>query len=468
MAVTLVYDPVLGRVRITATGLGAADVALVERSTDGVRWTTVRGGAAVAVSAGALALPLDSYEYVPAATNTYRVSAVETGAITYVAAGAAATGNNASVTPAFPAGIVVGDLLITLASIRNSGTGTVNVPAGWTQMAVSGNVAILGRRYVAGDVAQLVTFTGGAANADTFAQTAAFRRAELVPVTVADVLNGSVQDIAYPAVTVTVAGCLILRAGWKQDDWTSVATIAGATEIGEVFSTTGLDAGQVWDYLIQTVAANIPAGTLVVTGGAVAISRGITAVVQHAAYLSQQTATIIPTGGVVWLKSISRPFLNRTVDAVLPANVATTRPSRAEIFTVLARTLPVAVNTVRGSRRWTMLVRTETLADADNLDLLLASGDPLLIQAPAASGVEAGYVTVGDVTKSLHPLRVQHRLWTLPCTEVAAPGPGVVGALGTWQTVLNTYPTWAAVLAANATWADLLNLVGSPSEVIVP
>lgn len=467
MPVTLVYDNTLSRVRITATGLAAADVALVERSTDQVRWTTVRGGSAWTVVGGAFALPLDDYEFTVDVPNYYKVSGVETPAITYVGAGAAATGVNASVTPPFPAGLVAGDLLTTLASIRNSGAGTVNTPAGWTVMATSGNVTLLGRRYVAGDVAPPVTFAGGVAGADTIAQTAAFRRAELVPATSAALLNASAQNIAYPAVTVPTAGCVVLIAGWKQANWTSVTPVAGAVEIGEPVSTAGGSAGQVWNYIIQTAAANVAAGSLAVTGGVAAISRGLTAALTHAAYLNQQTASIVPMLGSVWLKSIARPFLNRAVDAVLTPHQQVSRPARAGVFDVLGRSVPVAVNTVRGSRRWAMYVRTETVADATNLALLLASGDPLLIQAPAASNVEVGYVTVGDAVEDKHALRPRRTTFTLPLTEIAAPAADVVGATSTWQTVLNTYPTWADELAANASWAALLTLVGSPSEVIV-
>jgi len=37
-----------------------------------------------------------------------------------------------------------------------------------------------------------------------------------------------------------------------------------------------------------------------------------------------------------------------------------------------------------------------------------------------------------------------------------------------WTTVLAAYATWSALIAGKATWADVLNLVGDPSEVIVP
>ena len=55
MTVTLTYDDTLSRVNIVADALAAADTALIERSTDQVLWTTVRGGDAVPVTSYAQA-----------------------------------------------------------------------------------------------------------------------------------------------------------------------------------------------------------------------------------------------------------------------------------------------------------------------------------------------------------------------------------------------------------------------------
>lgn len=205
-------------------------------------------------------------------------------AITYVGASAVAVGSNASVAPPPPPGIAAGDLLVILASIRNSGTGTVNVPTKWEQLAVSGNVTVLGRIAKSGaasaDNTPTVSFTGGVLNATTMARMFAWRGTDQNLSTVvaasAALLNGSAQNIAYPALTVPTAGCAVLVAGWKQDDWTSVAQLAGMTEIADDPTLTGDDAGQVADYVIQTTASNITASSFTVTGGAAAISRGLT------------------------------------------------------------------------------------------------------------------------------------------------------------------------------------------------
>jgi hypothetical protein len=206
--------------------------------------------------------------------------------ITYVAAGAAGTGSNASITPAVPAGVTAGDLLLVVASIRNSGTGTVNTPAGWTAVASFGNLTVLGRFYGAGVTAPVVTFAGGVANADTIARMVAFRGVApdaLSQSAAATVLNGSAQNIAYPALDVPGAAYALLMALWKQDDQTSLTTPAGWTAVGLTSTTTGDDASQALFYQIQTTETDISSGSSTVTGGAAAISRGLILALKPAA-----------------------------------------------------------------------------------------------------------------------------------------------------------------------------------------
>jgi hypothetical protein len=468
VAVTLTYDATLSRVQVNATGLAAADYATVEISTDQINWTVVRGGSDVGVTAGAFDLPVDVYEFSPDVINYFRVRGVETGLIEFVAAGSGTSGNNSSLVPGMPAGLTVGDLLIIYASIRNSGTGTVNVPAGWTLMRQYGNTSFLGRRYVSGDTAPTVTFTGGVANADTMARMGAFRRAELNPVTGVDQLNASAQNIDSPALTIPDDDLAVIEATWKQDDYSSNSARSGYTSIGGVTATAGDDAAMSWWYRIQTTAADLAIHTHTVVGGAAAISRATIFVLEHAAYLNEQTANITPTLDAVWLKSIARPFLNQTVEIVQPAGMGVTRPARTGVFDIVGRSFPVAVNDVRKSRRWTMHLRTEDDAAKGALELLLASGDVILIQVPASCDhIPHGYVTVGDYDETWHPLRPRHVLHALPVIEVAPPGAGVIGASVTWTTVINNYPDWLSLLQDQASWASTLTLVGDPGEVIV-
>lgn len=215
----------------------------------------------------------------------------------YVAAGVAATGNNAGVAPALPAGVVAGDLLLAVASIRNSGTGTVAGATDWLQVAASGNLAVLGRWYASGVTAPSITFTGGVANADTIARVVAYRgiSPDALTASVSAVqLNGSAQNIAFPALDVPGAAYALLMALWKQDDQTSLTTPAGWTAIGLTSTTTGDDASQALFYQIQTTETDISSGSSTVTGGASAISRALLLALKPAAAIALNEQDVYP------------------------------------------------------------------------------------------------------------------------------------------------------------------------------
>lgn len=226
------------------------------------------------------------------------VTAIADVTPSFVAAGAVDHDVNASVVPTLP-GHAAGDSLYVLAAIRNSGAGVpFTASSGWERLAVfptDSNVQLFGKTArSAAESDPTIQFTGGVANADTSAQAFRARGTTLDIIAAAAQLNASTQHIDYPALTLpdgllNRVSVFILYLGWKQDDWTSVATISGgAAEIGEPDTTTGDDQGIVWDRLLQTTAANIPAGSFTVTGGAAAISRG--AVV--AFYVVEQNLTV--------------------------------------------------------------------------------------------------------------------------------------------------------------------------------
>lgn len=83
MTLTLTYDQQLSRVRVTASALPAgATTAKLERSLNGVRWTVIRGGLELAVTAGLeLARPADDYEFVPDTANTWRLTTYDAGGV---------------------------------------------------------------------------------------------------------------------------------------------------------------------------------------------------------------------------------------------------------------------------------------------------------------------------------------------------------------------------------------------------
>lgn len=472
MTITLTYDDVFSRVQIAVTGLNAAtDEVLIERSINQINWDTVRGGAALVPTANAV--QLDDYEFSANVTNYYRATAVDTAASTYVTGGPPVSGNNTSLVATMPLGLQDQDLALILASIRNSGTGTPNAPTGWTTIMDASNVRLFGKLVTGAEVAPTVTFTGGVAGADTLAQTAAFRNTSLAFGNSAQQLNASAQDVNRPAMTVPANNMVVLTWVWKQDDWTSVNLVwASAIQGNGVISTAGDDAAQAWGHSIQSTAAHVPNTPATVTGGAAAISRGGSLALYHRdKILSTETSSITPTITSVWLKDLTRPFLNRTLSCI-PNQSPITRRARNGIFPIVGRTFPVAVTDIRLARELVIEVITQTTQEWEELDLITLAGDVFFLQTPPGNSLPTMYVVIGDINLR-RPLRNQRcdndwRVFTLPLVEVAPPSSDVVGSLGTWQTVVNTYATWADVIAAHSTWADLLTLVGSPGEVIVP
>lgn len=251
--------------------------------------TTSSTSLKVATTSGPEWSEVDEPYHVQMNGEAMRVTAVTTDTPAFIAAGAVAHANNASVVPGLPAGMTVdvGQLLLLYAAIRNSGTGTVNTPSGWTLITSNGNTAIFGRYYRTGDTAPTVSFTGGVAGADTSAIITGWSGLSLnrggsntgpngtngkTPASSHN-QNGSQQNIDYTQHYVFRDKTMVMVFGWKQDDWTSVATLAGFTEAYEASTTLGDDQGIVMDYKLQTPAADLAAGSFTVTGGVSAIGR---------------------------------------------------------------------------------------------------------------------------------------------------------------------------------------------------
>jgi hypothetical protein len=462
VTVNLTYDDHLSRVQITADGLAGAVWATVERSTDEVSWSTVRGGSRMAVSAGQIAV--DDYEFSADVTNYYRV--LYPAEITFVSAGTADHDANLPVTPGLPAGIAAGDVLLELAATRASAQGTPTPPpTGYTELVNAGNVRVHGKVAGASESSPTQGFTGaGAAGMSVSAQMCAFRGAQMVlGAETSSQLNASGQDIATPAYTPASDNSVLVWVGWKQDDWTAVTQPVGVpSEIGDTATTLGDDQGITWAYQIQTTATAAGASAFTVTGGASAVSRGV--VFELLADTLTQSASITPSlGGQVWLKFVARPFLNLPVEAYGEVNV--TRRARNAIYQIVGRSAPVAVTDVRAGRELLLSVKTLTTEAHERLDFAVAGGDPVFVHAPPGSPVPTMYAVIGDVQDD-QPVPGVH-FWTLPLTEVAAPAAEIVGSTITWQGVLNQYATWQDVIDGETSWQDLLTSIGDPSDVIV-
>ena len=466
MAVTLTYDPVLSRVRINATAVGTSPDAIVERSLDGITWVTVRGGGSVQVVAGALALPVDDYEFAPDVLNTYRVRTL--GAVpVLVGVGASSHATApATTTPAFSTAPVAGDLIVLMAGASTGGVATPDLVAGYTS-AVSGPRDIQYKVAVGGDAAPVVSYTGVTAGDSISARVALFRGA-------AGTLDGAVTtltpgagqpNLPYPGYTPVGPRRLVLASGWMWDDWTGIDVIDGFADLGAITRVTGHDMGMSWNYQVQgDTPTPVPAGAWTTTGNATELTTAsLMAWLPNS--VTSQTDSITPVIGGPWLKSINRPFLNQAVDVCRIGTIS--RASRSERVQVIERPRPVVQSTVRGSRRYAVTVTTHTEQQEADLDALLASGDLLLLQMPDADRHPTMYVDV-DTTAldQWYDTCSEPGTWTLPMIEVDPPASTVVGATATWQTVIDTYATWADVILAHPTWADVLELVASPDEIV--
>lgn len=215
------------------------------------------------------------------------VTTMAAPAPSFVGASSATHGDNATLAPDLHISSAKGDLVLVFAAIRNTAA-TVGTPTGYTVLMADGNVCLFGKIHSGSESAPSVTFSGGSAGDSTSAQTATFRGYQLTRYSLANLTNSSAQDIAIPAFRPEQANTLALFLGWKADDWISVATLSGATEIGEPSTASGNDQGLVWDYVIQTTPVEYAATSFTVTGGASAVSKGYVLAVAG----DVQTATV--------------------------------------------------------------------------------------------------------------------------------------------------------------------------------
>lgn len=475
MALTLgtTYNDDYGRIQISISGANTdADYARVEHSLDQITWTTIRGGDTVPLVAGAG--HIDHYDgYVFGVTNYYRVTAVDSGLLpSFIASGTAVTGNNTSLVPVAPAGLAVGDLKLIAASIRNSGAGTVNTPAGWTKVAESGNEALLARIHQGGDTPPTVTFSGGVANADTLVQMACFRNAKLTPNDIAGQLNLTDQNVLFPNITLKGPG-MIIYLGWKQDDMTSSTTPTFAVKIGDVSSTTGDDAAMFW-YFFGNPASNyglsFGGSPVLVTGGATAISRALSVQFPVIDFTDQGTTSYTPVlpnkyRKPYWLMNPGRPGQNVRIECTEISDIGNS--GRTGVFDVLGRSFPIVVSDVMGSDELTLSIDAATKQEVKDLAARLALGEPMyLLVADPLDDLDTMYFTVTSMARRRDAVRSS---WTLDITvrETAQPAPTVYGLTYVWSDVTSDYATWADVVAANTSWSNLVDKI-SDDVIIVP
>jgi hypothetical protein len=180
-----------------------------------------------------------------------------------------------------------------------------------------------------------------------------------------------------------------------------------------------------------------------------------------------QTTSITATLTSPWLKFIARPYLNREITLMGAGPIE--RSTRTGVFEVIGRSTPVAVTDLHSSRRVTISVKTETEAQARDLDLALSNGLPVYLHTPEGFFVPTMYAVVGDYgQEAVVPVTpFTTRRFNIPLIETAAPAADVVGSAGTWAILQSSYATWDQVIDDFATWNDVAELIGDPSDIIV-
>lgn len=174
---------------------------------------------------------------------------------------------------------------------------------------------------------------------------------------------------------------------------------------------------------------------------------------------STATAPVAWTSPGTWLKSLTRPALNRTL--YIQGIPTIRRRMPRGVIDVAGRSDPIVVSDTRKWDEGTITFITVTDAQRDGLNALFDTGETLLLQTPEEDGWGSRYIACGDVDEN-RPSRTSQevsRTFTVPFNEVTAPVGQVitfgsawddlVAAEATWTTVIAAFPTWNAVIAAH-------------------
>lgn len=212
------------------------------------------------------------------------LSDIETPMPAFLAVGAVANADNASVSPAVPTGggTGAGDDLLLFSWCRDDAKPS-NTPAGWTDLGAIGSIRIMRKVHSGAEAAPTVTWTGTIAGDTCSAVMLSFENLGLLWAGSSQG-NASAQNVAYQGLNSFIAKGIVIFMARKSDDWTSVPPIPGVTgmtftELVDTASTLGNDQA----LSLQVLAFNgltdgmggrvaVPGGTMIVTGGGAAVS----------------------------------------------------------------------------------------------------------------------------------------------------------------------------------------------------
>lgn len=472
--VALTFDePTRPAVDVAVTGLPTVNAiavpdltAIVQRSSDGVIYRTIRGGAEAPISAGAIAT-LRDWEYGAGTVNTYRAG-VNQWVDTFTRTAGPGVWGTSEVGTAWTAA-------------TGSAAATASVSSGRAHIepasADQGAKVALARSV--SDVDASVTLRPSAvATGGSFLQDFAVRVVDAdnqyyVRVTwqtgaaatlaLYSNVSGSGVEVASALMDWSYSGATDYRLRLRMRGYTLSAKLWPIADP----EPTGW--GVTWTDPDESIAS----GDIYLQGyrgvGNTNVGLDIAwddLIIDSESPVFLDSDTITPTVSVIYLKSTARSFLNlapMVVDYEEPS-----RESRGGETEIVGRSSPIAQTELMGPRVLDLVLRVASVAEARTLEYVLAAGDVMFLHVPPACPIPGGYYRVLSQGGRRVIPRGQARLWTLPLRGCAAPGPDIVTVQATWDSVVTQYGSDDAVMAAFTTWEDLLeNLVGDPSEVIV-
>jgi hypothetical protein len=472
LSVSAVYNDDYGRVQVSFTGANTdADYAKVEWSKDQITWTTIRGGDAVPVSAGAG--KVDHYDgYIFGITNYYRVTAIDSAPVTNVGSGTFTTGNNATIAPPLPAGLSAGNMMVLKVSHRNTAA-TITTPTGWTRVASgSGHFEHFYRPYQAGDTAPSVAFSGGSAGDSCSGQVHAWVNAQ-APVHVATSVNSSAQDVVYPGGTSPTKNTVWFMDAWKQSAGTSGAGAPpsfidqqGAANTAGANGETHLS----WRTDYTSNLNSFTTGVSLWSGGSAAISKARLLRVPPRDFTDQATTSYTPVfpnanSKPYWLMNPSRPGQNIRVE--ITGFPELSQGGRTGIFEIVGRSAPVIVSDIMESISFEFTLDAANKTEAKEIAARIALGDPMYLLVPDLNAdIDTLYFTATNLKRAVDTPGGSWSV-TVSARQVSQPAPAVYGSTYIWSDVPTNYATWTDVVAGVATWSNLVDKV-SNSVIIVP
>lgn len=456
---------------VVDTPAAGSVTGIVQRSSNGgVAWTTVRGMIDMSLDGSGNVTTTNDYEFEPGEDNDYRGGVMQEVVATFSATAtdswpAASTGQTwDAANAAFDAAGGLGTILhasanttftTLLSAPTDMGDARVGVTFKGSAASVSGGPIqwLIRAHYV--DTSNYYEVLVEIAATQVMTLRTRSRIAGVTTTLVSTVMPDTYSSSKSFRVEVDLRGAVFKARAWDPaarpaPDWQAVITVPAGFRI----MAGKLGVGSARDTANSNASFTTSVNDVVADTGT-------------PSFISGQTDDITPGLAGVWLISTLRSFLN-----CAPLIVAYDEPDRAargDAVAIAARTLPVGLAEVMTGRAWKVTFRATSLASARRLEYLFASGDVLFVQTPAGCPIPRGYYRVGSMAGQRATPRSDKRLFDVAIIEQAAPGPDICTAQNTWDSVFLAYGTWEQLAATGLTWEQLRdNLIGDPSEVIVP